>query len=168
MCGMQLLIVGAVQGESRSRADPAHHIGSADCSAQYSPAVRCNKSEGQQHFTEVMGNFSWYPPPVLPHPLSFPRGGWGTVTCSIQNFLSQLTVLLWPKAFPVPQGGGGASLGDRPPGGGGGPSSLGGETRGGGVHNGRYLALQNRQNSSAFSVLHAREHGACECCGMEL
>ena len=24
------------------------------------------------------------PPSVLPHPLSFPREGWGTVTCSTQ------------------------------------------------------------------------------------
>ena len=45
-----------------------------------------------------------YPPPpllVLPHPLSFPRGGgWGTVTCSTQNFSLQLTVLLWQKPPP--------------------------------------------------------------------
>ena len=32
-----------------------------------------------------------------PPPLSFPRGGWGTVTCSTQNFSLQLTVLLCGK-----------------------------------------------------------------------
>ena len=40
------------------------------------------------------------PPLVLPHPLSFPRGGWGTVTCSTQNFSLQLTVLLWQNHHP--------------------------------------------------------------------
>ena len=37
-----------------------------------------------------------YPPPplVVPHPLSFPRGGWGTVTWSTQNFSLRLIVLL--------------------------------------------------------------------------
>ena len=35
------------------------------------------------------------PPPVVPHPLSFPRGGWGTVTWSTQNFSLQLIVLLY-------------------------------------------------------------------------
>ena len=40
------------------------------------------------------------PPLVLPHPLCFPRGGWGTVTCSTQNFSMQLTVLLWQNHHP--------------------------------------------------------------------
>ena len=41
------------------------------------------------------------PPPLeLPHPLSFPRGGWGTVTCSTQNFSLQLTVLLLQNHYP--------------------------------------------------------------------
>ena len=40
------------------------------------------------------------PPLVLPHPLSFPRGGWGTVTCSSQKFSLQLTVLLWQNHHP--------------------------------------------------------------------
>ena len=39
-------------------------------------------------------------PLVLPHPLSFPRGGWGTVTCSTQKCLLQLTVLLWQNHHP--------------------------------------------------------------------
>ena len=34
------------------------------------------------------------PPLVVPHPLSFPRGGWGTVTWSTQNFSLRLIVLL--------------------------------------------------------------------------
>ena len=39
--------------------------------------------------------FSLPPPPlVVPHPLSFPRGGWGTVTWSTQNFSLRLIVLL--------------------------------------------------------------------------
>ena len=42
-----------------------------------------------------------YPPPlVLPHLLSFPRGGVGTVTCSTHNFSLQLTVLLWQNHHP--------------------------------------------------------------------
>ena len=40
------------------------------------------------------------PPLVLPHPLSFPRGGWGTVTCSTQKFFLPLTVLLWQNHHP--------------------------------------------------------------------
>ena len=34
------------------------------------------------------------PPLVVPHPLSFPGGGWGTVTWSTQNFSLRLIVLL--------------------------------------------------------------------------
>ena len=33
-------------------------------------------------------------PLVVPHPLSFSRGGWGTVTWSNQNFSLRLIVLL--------------------------------------------------------------------------
>ena len=33
-------------------------------------------------------------PLVVPHPLLFPRGGWGTVTWSTQNFSLRLIVLL--------------------------------------------------------------------------
>ena len=41
-----------------------------------------------------------------PPPLSFPTpcrslgGGWGTVTCSTQNFSLRLTVLLWQNHHP--------------------------------------------------------------------
>ena len=34
------------------------------------------------------------PPPVVPHPLSFPGGWWGTVTWSTQHFSLRLIVLL--------------------------------------------------------------------------
>ena len=44
------------------------------------------------------------PPPCPSPPLVVPQGGWGTVTCSTQNFSLQLTVLLWqnhhPKVLP--------------------------------------------------------------------
>ena len=39
-------------------------------------------------------------PPVVGHPLSFPRGGWGTVTYSTQIFFLQLTMLLWQNHHP--------------------------------------------------------------------
>ena len=39
-------------------------------------------------------------PLVIPHPLSFPRGGSGSVTCSTQNVSLQLTVLLWQNQHP--------------------------------------------------------------------
>ena len=37
--------------------------------------------------------FSYPPPLVVPHPLSFPGGGGGTVTWSTQNFSLRLIVL---------------------------------------------------------------------------
>ena len=42
------------------------------------------------------GGSMFVPPPplVVPHPLSFPRGWWGTVTWSTQNFSLRLIVLL--------------------------------------------------------------------------
>ena len=42
------------------------------------------------------------PPPPLsfPTPCPSPVGGWGTVTCSSQNFSLQLTVLLWQNHHP--------------------------------------------------------------------
>ena len=48
------------------------------------------------------------PPCVVPHPLLFPAGGWGTVTWSTQNFSLRLIVLApakppTKKAKPPPK-----------------------------------------------------------------
>ena len=42
----------------------------------------------------------YLPPPLVLPPLSFPMGGWGTVTCSTQNFSLRLIVLLWQNHHP--------------------------------------------------------------------
>ena len=54
-------------------------------------------------------------PRVVPHPLSFPGGGWGTVTWSTQNHLEErlldqaqaraaYTPLFWGHSRSIPQG----------------------------------------------------------------
>ena len=44
--------------------------------------------------TVGIGTVLPFPPLVVPHPLSFPRGGGGTVTWSTQKFSLRLIVLL--------------------------------------------------------------------------
>ena len=48
------------------------------------------------------------PPLVVPHPLSFPKGGWGTVTWSTENFfvvahcVAAWVTVLWGTATCIP------------------------------------------------------------------
>ena len=61
----------------------------------------------EQNFADILQTHNFLdntavppPPLVLRHPLSLPREGWGTVTCSTQSFSLQLTVLLWQNHHP--------------------------------------------------------------------
>ena len=63
------------------------------------PDLESVKIDRSQFGLDRYKSLSWddkVPPPpiVVPHPLSFPRGGWGTVTWSTQKLSLRLIVLL--------------------------------------------------------------------------
>ena len=94
---MRVPIVWGVGNGPCTHPAPMLRAGEYPCSCALLGVVHTGSHwHGDQHVFVSSAQLLLVPPPplVVPHPLSFPRGGWGTVTWSTQNFSLQLIVLL--------------------------------------------------------------------------